>query len=300
MKEGKSMNNQPQPPESPQPVPPVQQPAPAATPSMQQPAMPPQMPVKKGLSKGVLWGIIGGSIGFFLLIIAVVVVLILNIGPSKDDYRQAISWINKDSSELNGFRSSSSMRNPEAYKETVNRVIKSRDELNDKLSKSRIMRDKDVREAYDKYKKAYDVAKPEIESLSQYVDVYSKVSKKCDNIFYFGYISRKPDEVDKEVDQKYGDCTSFLQQLSKSENSNIASYGKEWSDYYASLKKYYVGYSRAYADGNFSARPSRPTRPSTTGYTLISNAGRKINDSGMDRYFNDFSSIVNQKLAAMR
>ena len=294
------MNNQPQPPESPQSVPPAQPPAPMSAPPMQQqPAMPPQMPVKKGLSKGALWGIIGGSVGFLLLIVVIVVVLLLNMGPSKEDYRQAVSWMNDESSKLNSLQYSS-VRNPEAYKETVNSAIKSRDELNDKLSKSKIMHDKDVKEAYDKYKKAYDVAKPEMEGLSQYVEVYSEVRKKCDNVFYLGHISKKPDEVDKEVSQKYGDCTSLMQKLSKSNNSNVANFGKEWSDYYTSLKKYYVEYARAYASGNFSARPRRPIEPSTTGYTLITNASRKVTDSGMDRYYNDFSSVVNQKLTALR
>ena len=87
-----------------------------------------------------------------------------------------------------------------------------------------------------------------------------------------------------------------MQKLSKSNNSNVANFGKEWSDYYTSLKKYYVEYARAYTSGNFSARPRRPIEPSTTGYTLITNASRKVTDSGMDRYYNDFSSVVNQKI----
>ena len=295
------MSDQPQPPKPPKA--PQQSVSPSGqnpVPQQAQPGapVPAQAPAgSKGLSKGALWGIIGGSVGFLLLIIIVVLVLLLNIGPSKDDYRQAASWMTYENSTLNGLRTSS-MRDPVMYKEAVNRAVRSREELNEKLSKSKIMRDKDVKEAYERYKRAYDIAKPEMEKLPKYVDAYNETSRKCSRIYYLGYISKSPEEVDKDFSQRYGACTAALTKLRESDDSDLANYGKEWSDYYVSLKKYYVEFARAYSERNFSARPTRPTQPTTTSYTLINGVARKITDSNMDRYYRDFSNVINRKLAS--
>ncbi|QWQ32376.1 hypothetical protein KOY48_00535 [Candidatus Minimicrobia naudis] len=53
------------------------------------------MPPKKKMSKGAIWGIIGGIIGLIIIIIGVVLAIIFLSGPSKEDYKDAVSLVSQ-------------------------------------------------------------------------------------------------------------------------------------------------------------------------------------------------------------
>ena len=256
-----------------------------------QPAAPSVSPVqKKGLSPSVLWSIIGGAVALVILIVTIIVVAVFFSGPSQKDFQEARKWISADSRTTSSLRS---VTDPDDYKEKLDDMLESRNELHQKLSSSPIMRDSEVKEAYDKYIKEYDLIKPELESMAKYIDDVSDYYETCRRTSYISYVNKTSAEVEKEFDSKYSSCLNTLTKLSKADNEAIASYAKSWLEYYDSLKKYYSAIAQRYSNRDYSSSmPSYPRMPSSS---ISSAIFTKISDSETDDYYRDFVAIVNRK-----
>lgn len=227
----------------------------------QQPIMgtPYQMPPKKKMSKGALWGIIGGSIGLIILVIGVVLAVILLSGPSKEDYKDLLSQFTGLDLKIS-FLSEGNEKN---IKPETDKMVEKVDDLNKKMSSHRALKDKDVKEAYDKYIDSWNNgAKEYIEFVGAYTEYsFNKACSKPSGIN--GYIRAGKDEVAEYYDSKMKGCMDYLDKMSKSDNKTVSEYGKNLKEYYTEIRQYLldaVKYVKSNREGTPPKAPKHPKK----------------------------------------
>jgi len=231
----------------PQPQPQFQQFPQPQQPQFQQPQLimgtPYQMPPKKKMSKGALWGIIGGIIGLTITIVGVVLAVILLSGPSKEDYKDLLSQFTSIDLK-SSFVSDNSKKN---IKAETDKMVGKVDDLNKKMSSHRALKDKEVKEAYDKYIDSWNNgAKEYIEFVGAYTEYnFSKTCSLPSGLS--GYIREAKDEVAEYYDSKMKDCMDYLDKMSKSDNEH-----NQKQEHESSLYEFFVSFPTPADDANCS------------------------------------------------
>ena len=225
----------------------------------QQPVMgtPYQMPPKKKMSKGALWGIIGGIIGLTITIVGVVLAVILLSGPSKEDYKDLLSQFT--SLDLNSsLVSGNSKKN---IKAETDKMVEKVDDLNKKMSSHRALKDKDVKEAYDKYIDSWNNgAKEYIEFVGAYTEYnFSKTCSLPSGLS--GYIREVKDGVGEYFDSNMKDCMDYLDKMSKSNNKIVAKYGEDLKKYYLEIRQYALDAVKYLKNNREGTPPKAPKHP---------------------------------------
>lgn len=271
-----------------QPVEPSQataQPAPEGQPMTTPQGASYQMPPKKKLSKGALWGIIGGVFGFFVVIIVVVLVVTLN-SVSKEDYAKAAGYMQdfkiEDSKDIFKFKTA------DEAKKKIDEFTKKTDEYFDKLGSDKVMRDGEVKKAYNSYKEEWGKAKNLIGSLGEAMVASNDVREKC-KLPYISYLDVKSsDEYGKKFDDETADCSRALDKLKKSELKTVKEYAEAYSKYLNDLRAYGTAMAERYIKKDYSsARPSYPSYPSASSpaTALYKDLGKiEIGDREKDLY----------------
>ena len=225
----------------------------------QQPVMgtPYQMPPKKKMSKGAMWGIIGGIIGLTITIVGVVLAVILLSGPSKEDYKDLLSQFTGIDLK-SSFVSGNSKKN---IKAETDKMVEKVDDLNKKMSSHRALKDKDVKEAYDKYIDSWNNgAKEYIEFVGAYTEYsFNKACSKPSGIN--GYIRAGKDEVAEYYDSKMKDCMDYLDKMSKSDNKTVSEYGKNLKKYYTEIRQYILDAVKYIKNNREGTPPKAPKHP---------------------------------------
>ena len=258
-----SNNNKPQPQVPPQPQfqqapqqPQVQPPQP-----QQQPVMgtPYQMPPKKKMSKGAMWGIIGGIIGLVVIIVGVILAVLLLGGPSKADYKDLLSQFT--GFDINNAFIGKSSTGTKNRKAEIDESIGKIDDLNKKMGSHKALRDKDVKEAYDKYLDSWNNgAKEYVEFIGAFTE--NNFYEKCRLTEVSKHIRESKESVEKYFDSNMKDCMDSLDKMSKSNNKLVAKYGEDMKKYYLEMKQYYVELSEYIKNVSSGAsRPKAPTSP---------------------------------------
>ena len=194
-----------------------------------------QMPPKKKMSKGALWGIIGGIIGLIILIVGVVLAVVLLSGPTKDDYGNLLSQFTN--SDIKGvFKSNDGSK---ISKDELDKAIEKIDDLNKKMGSHKALRDKDVKEAYDKYLDRWNNGAKEYFEFAAIL-AEDKTYEKCKSPDINKYFQESKENFEKRLDSETKDCIDYLDKISKSENKLASKYGKTWKNYYTEMKRYYM------------------------------------------------------------
>ncbi len=242
---------------------PMSQPALEGQPVQMPQGTPYQMPPKKKLSKGALWAIIGGSIGLVLVVVGVVLAIVLLGGPSKEDYAKAADYMQDFNIEDKGDILNA--KNSDEAKKKIDEFTKKTDEYFDKLGADKVMRDTEVKKAYDAYKDEWGKTKTLLGSLSEAMVASNDVRDKCD-LPYISYVDVKSsDEYGKKFDEETAACTKVLDQLKKSESKSIKEYAESYSKYLQDLRAYGVAMAERYIKNDYSSpRPSYPSYPSAS------------------------------------
>lgn len=221
------------------------------------------MPPKKK-SKGVLWGIIGGVIGLIIIIVGIVLAIVFLSGPSKADYKDAVSLVSQ--MKLPEYKDIfKDVKKSDDYEEVINKVINSADEAHAKFASNKAFKDKDVKEAYDKYLKVWnDEAKPYL----KYVGIFNKEGayRKCKVPNPNKYFEKSKDEIEQDFDSVMKSCTNALDNMIKSDNDIAKKYGEDLKKHYAEMKQYYVAataYRQDYIRTNGKTSLSSPKVPTT-------------------------------------
>lgn len=272
-----------------------QQPAAPMAPQPQMPQQMPnnqyQMPPKKGLSKGALWGIIGGSIGALVLIIVIVLVVVLTAGPSKDDYFQALSTVRSDMDGSKLTDSLSSSSDADEIKETMNKAIKKIDGGFEKLKASKVMKDAEVKKLFEDYKSEYDKVKPTLQTLGDVVGMNKKFEEKCSyentRINFLSHQGKSGSEVKQLIDSTMSSCYEVLDEMTKSNNKDVAAYGEQYKKYYEDRRDYYA----ARADKNYTVK--YPQLPSVS--SPATSISRQLSSSKLTSAESKFISILREK-----
>ena len=283
----KVVQTAPQPVAAPQPMA-QPQPAPEGQPVQVPQGTPYQMPPKKKLSKGALWGIIGGSIGLVLVIVGVVLAIVLLGGPSKEDYAKAADYMQDFKIEDN--KDIFNAKTSDEAKKKIDEFTKKADEYFDKLGADKVMRDAEVKKAYDAYKDEWGKTKTKtlLGSLGEAMVASNDVRDKC-KLPYISYMDVKSsDEYGKKFDDETAACTKVLDQLKKSEAKPVKEYAESYSKYLQDLRAYGVAMAERYVKKDYSsARPSYPSYPSASSpaTSLYKDLGKiEISDREKDLY----------------
>ena len=223
-----------------------------------------QMPPKKKMSKGVLWGIIGGVIGLIIIIVGIVLAILFLSGPSKSDYKDAASLVSqmKPPETKDLFKD---VKKSDDYEEVINKIINSVDEANAKFVANKAFKDKDVKEAYDKYLKVWN---DESKSFLKYLGIFSKEKAyfRCRVPLEKKYFEKSKDEIEKDFDSVMKNCMNALDNMIKSDNDIAKKYGEDLKKHYAEMKQYYVeaaAYRQDYIRTNGKTSLSSPKVPTT-------------------------------------
>jgi len=216
-----------------------------------------QMPPKKKMSKGALWGIIGGIIGLTITIVGVVLAVILLSGPSKEDYKDLLSQFTGIDLK-SSFVSGNSKKN---IKAETDKMVEKVDDLNKKMSSHRALKDKEVKEAYDKYIDSWNNgAKEYIEFVGAYTEYnFSKTCSLPSGLN--GYIREAKDEVAEYYDSKMKDCMDYLDKMSKSDNKTVSEYGKNLKKYYTEIRQYILDAVKYIKNNREGTPPKAPKHP---------------------------------------
>ena len=239
-----------------------------------------QMPPKKKMSKGVLWGIIGGVIGLIIIIVGIVLAILFLSGPSKSDYKDAASLVSQmklpDTKDL--FKG---VKKNDDYEEAINKIINSADEAHAKFVANKAFKDKDVKEAYDKYLNVWnDEAKPYL----KYVGIFNKEGaySKCKVPNPNKYFEKSKDEIEQDFDSVMKNCINALDNMIKSDNDIAKKYGEDLKNHYMEMKQYYVAavaYRQDYIRTNGKTSLSLPKVPTTPTPNYKKDIAKRLKDN---------------------
>ena len=262
------------------------QPTPNQVPPQPTPGMPYQMPPKKKMSKGALWGIIGGSIGLIILIVGIVLAVIFLGGPSKADYKDLISQINDFNSDaLREVKSSSNGGN---LQDGINKSIERTDEQHKKIESHKALRDKELKDVYDKYNNTWkNDTKPYFQYLALIAGKRSEFSNKCQRRNKIKFMDKTKAEIEQSFDSVMKECIELVDETSNSDNKFAAEYGNNLKNYFAEVKQFYVKLAEYNKTGKLSLRPDVPKPPIVNGKE---NLVRDLRNN-----YNDFKKLLEKK-----
>lgn len=251
------------------------------------------MPAKKGLSNKAIWGIVGGVIGLVILIVGVVLAVLFLGGPSKEDYHHA-SKIMSDFNSREILGNINRETDVESAKEEINKGIAKVDAYYEKLGNTRAMRDKDVKEKFDKYFNEYKDIKPTIQGVAESLPYLKTFRKDCNSGRYISSLDKGADQVAKEFDELNGKCIESLEKMKQAKDKGIAEFADEQLKYLSSLKKYYMDRADYY-----SKRDSSVKKPEYPDYPRLSNPMRdsqeKISKSKISDYEKELYNLLRDK-----
>lgn len=281
----------------PQPVAPPQ-PQPVVQPQPQQPSYPVQVPPqstypsyapqpKKGGSK--LWIIIAAAVGGLLLIAAIVFAVITLSKPSKADYEAALKIMTDHSDKIMAISTSDST----AYvKESAGLI----DSYVADLGDAKAMRDKEVKDLYDKLYAEYQSVKPVLESIATVSDQYKELTdSECTlTPSISSYYDKSPSAVGSEFDQKAKTCLSIYEKMKSSTISEVSDFAESRIEYYKDMRAYYVAWATRYSSKDYSsAYPKMPSYPTTQ--NPLTALTKKLSDSKMESIEDELSALLQQK-----
>ena len=144
------------------PQPQIQQSPQQSLPQKPSRGVPYQISPKKKISKGALWGIIGVSGVLAVSAIGVVLSMTIFGNPSKGDYKDVLVLISRiDIPNFSNISRGAQKSND--YEGAINKNISLTDEFYAKIGSHKALKDKEVKDAYDKYLKTWnDEGKPHI------------------------------------------------------------------------------------------------------------------------------------------
>ena len=249
-----------------------------------------QVPLKKKASKPLLWGIIVSVIVFTVAAVGVVLSMTFFVNPSKSDYKDMSVLISQ--MKLPRFNDmSEGVRKGGDYEGVVNKNIGLTDEFYAKIGSHRALKDKEVKDAYDKYLKIWnDEAKPHLKD--EVILAKEDVDNKCNDPNVKEYFEKSTDEAEKHFDSVMKSCMDSLDKLSKSDSVRVKKYAEGLKKYYEKMKRYYaqVGAFRRDYLQKYGHAPALPSTASLRPYFGDYEIDKKLKDS-----FNNFKRILEEK-----
>lgn len=198
------------------------QPTPQATPAAKQPMF----------SKKML--LIGS--GVIAAIAIIITMLMLLGGPNKSDYNEAVTVmkaLREDYKSMDSTmrRATSSMLSSGSSKSetediSIEKELNSYKENFDKLKGLKALRDKEVKEAYDKLASKNEKFIPYVTSLSESMGDLNKTSKVCGEVSSAlrGVNPTSAEQAVSEFDKKTEPCTQALDKLKDVKNKTLADF----------------------------------------------------------------------------
>ena len=227
-----------------------------------------------------------------LTVAAVGAVLSMTIfgNPGKGDYKDMYVLISR--MELPKFNNmSKGVRKGGGYEGAVNKNIGLTDEFYAKIGSHKALKDKEVKDAYDKYLKIWnDEGKPHIKD--SVILEKEGINKKCNDPNVEKYFEKSKDEAEKHFDSVMKSCVDSLNRLSKSDSVRVKKYSEDLKNYYEKMKRYYaqVGAFRRDYLQKYGREPSLPSTVSLRPHFGDYEVARKLEDS-----FSNFKRILEEK-----
>ena len=249
-----------------------------------------QVPPKKKANKPLLWGIIVGVIVLTVAAVSVVLSMTIFGNPGRSDYKDMSVLISQ--MKLPRFNDmSEGVRKGGDYEGVVNKNIGLTDEFYAKIGSHRALKDKEVKDAYDKYLKIWnDEAKPHLKD--EVILAKEDVDNKCNDPNVKEYFEKSTDEAEKHFDSVMKSCMDSLDKLSKSDSARVKKYAEGLKKYYEKMKRYYaqVGAFRRDYLQKYGHAPALPSTASLRPYFGDYEIDKKLKDS-----FNNFKRILEEK-----
>ena len=249
-----------------------------------------QVPPKKKANKPLLWGIIVGVIVLTVAAVSVVLSMTIFGNPGRSDYKDMSVLISQ--MKLPRFNDmSEGVRKGGDYEGVVNKNIGLTDEFYAKIGSHRALKDKEVKDAYDKYLKIWnDEAKPHLKD--EVILAKEGVDDKCNDPNVREYFEKSTDEAEKHFDSVMKSCIDSLNKLSKSDSARVKKYAEGLKKYYEKMKRYYaqVGAFRRDYLQKYGHAPALPSTASLRPYFGDYEIDKKLKDS-----FNNFKRILEEK-----
>lgn len=158
--------------------------------------------------------------------------------PDKGDYKDMYVLILR--MELPKFNNmSKGVRKGGGYEGVVNKNIGLTDEFYAKIGSYKALKDKEVKDVYDKYLKIWnDEAKPRL----KYNVIFAKegVGDKCNDPNVREYFEKSKDEAEKHFDSVMKSCVDSLNRLSKTDSVGVKKYSEDLKKYYEKMRRYYA------------------------------------------------------------
>lgn len=210
--------------------------------------------------------------------------------PDKGDYKDMYVLISR--MELPKFNSmSKGVRKGGVYEGVVNKNIGLTDEFYAKIGSYKALKDKEVKDVYDKYLKIWnDEAKPHLKD--NVIFAKEGVGDKCNDPNVREYLEKSKDEVEKHFDSVMKSCIDSLNKLSKSDSAKVRKYSEDLKKYYEKMRRYYaqVGTFRRDYLQKYGREPSLPSTVSLRPHFGDYEVARKLEDS-----FSNFKRILEEK-----
>ncbi|UOG67093.1 hypothetical protein LRM49_03445 [Candidatus Nanosynbacter sp. HMT-352] len=249
-----------------------------------------QVPPKKKANKPLLWGIIVGVIVLTVAAVSVVLSMTIFGNPGRSDYKDMSVLISQ--MKLPRFNDmSEGVRKGGDYEGVVNKNISLTDEFYAKIGSHKALKDKEVKDAYDKYLKIWnDEAKPHLKD--EVILAKEDVDNKCNDPNVKEYFEKSTDEAEKHFDSVMKSCMDSLDKLSKSDSARVKKYAEGLKKYYEKMKRYYaqVGAFRRDYLQKYGHAPALPSTASLRPYFGDYEIDKKLKDS-----FNNFKRILEEK-----
>lgn len=210
--------------------------------------------------------------------------------PDKGDYKDMYVLISR--MELPKFNSmSKGVRKGGGYEGVVNKNIGLTDEFYAKIGSYKALKDKEVKDVYDKYLKIWnDEAKPHLKD--NVIFAKEGVGDKCNDPNVREYFEKSKDEAEKHFDSVMKSCVDSLNRLSKSDSVRVKKYSEDLKKYYEKMKRYYaqVGVFRRDYLQKYGHAPTLPSTASLRPYFGDYEIDKKLEDS-----FDSFKRILEEK-----
>lgn len=218
-------------------------PAPTKTVKEEAVAPPPQTAAAQPMfSKKLL--LIGG--GVIAAIVAIVVAMLLLAGPTKTDYNDALTTmktVRDNYKEIDrGMRRVNSgllLSNTESEPVSVEKELKTYQDSVAKLKDMKALRDKEVKEAYDKFVQKNEKFAPYIEEMGKSLGDYTSMNKTCNALssVFRGLNASMAKQSGAEFDEKMAPCKKAIEKLKDSKNETVAKLGSKLSESFDAARK---------------------------------------------------------------
>lgn len=227
-----------------------EQPVAPQTPPVVEPSVPSTAPVQKKSNKNLIIGLVVGGV-VLLAIIVTLIVLALTVwsGPSKQDYRDAASAMQKlrtdytsASSNFSSYASSATYGyDSSSYKEQFNKSFDSYKADVAGLKDLKALKDKDVKKAYDEFVAQNEKFVSFADSVNSSMDQISGVVKDCGSVDTSSISSVKSvDEIVPRYDEAVAPCLSAVKKLETASNTTISTFAKKIEKAYNDMRSVMV------------------------------------------------------------